>query len=289
MRLNRYFQEGDEKMAIIETDHLSHKQGSKYLLQDINWSVQEKEHWVVFGTNGCGKTTLLSTVCGYRAFSAGSVNLFGHPLSRDNAVVLRREIGFVSASYLERCFKNESSFDVVLSAKFGGFGRRGSVDDEDVRRVRRLLEAFGIAAKGDYPYMMLSQGQKQRVLLARALMMPPKLLVLDEPLNGLDIYARDFFLNTLAEIESTTDVTIIYVTHHAEEILPFFQKAMLLKNGNVFAQGDLETVFAEETLSRYFNHPTKAGWEGSRFYIGIGEELRMDKTIWQTKGGTNKW
>lgn len=268
-------------MNIIETIDLSHKQGSKYLLQDINWQVKEKEHWVVFGSNGCGKTTLLSTVCGYRGFNKGTVKLFGQELNYANAVQLRKDVGFVSASYLDRCFKNESGFDIILGAKFGGFGRKSDITDEDVMRARKLLKAFDIAAKGDYPYAMLSQGQKQRVLLARALMVPPKLLILDEPLNGLDVYARDFFINTLQEIEQTTDVTIVYVTHHAEEILPFFTKAMLLQNGKVYAQGDINEVFSEETLSQYFGHKTKAGWEGERFYIGIGEELRMDRSIWQ--------
>ncbi len=268
-------------MNIIETTDLSHKQGSKYLLQDINWQVREQEHWVIFGSNGCGKTTLLSTVCGYRAFSQGSIKLFGEKLTKENAVALRSQVGFVSASYLDRCFHNESGFDIVLSAKFGGFGRRSDITDEDVIRARKLLQAFGIAAKGDYPYCMLSQGQKQRVLLARSLIVAPKLLILDEPLNGLDIYARDYFLNTLQQIVAETNVTVIYVTHHAEEIMPFFTKAMLLQNGKVFAQGDINEVFSEETLSRYFKHETKAGWQGDRFYIGIGEELRMDSSIWK--------
>ena len=128
---------------------------------------------------------------------------------------------------------------------------------------------------------MLSQGQKQRVLLARALMVPPELLILDEPLNGLDIYARDFFLNTLQEIESKTDATIIYVTHHAEEIVPFFKKGMLLKNGEVFAQGDFNQIFSDANLSSYFGHKTCAKWQGDRFYIGISDEFRMDKSVWQ--------
>ncbi|MBO5140256.1 MAG: ATP-binding cassette domain-containing protein [Peptococcaceae bacterium] len=268
-------------MNIIETKELSHKQGSKYLLQDINWQVKEKEHWVVFGINGCGKTTLLSTICGYRSHNKGECFLFGEKLTKENAVALRRQVGFVSASYMDRCFQNESGLDIILSAKFGGFGRQYHVADADIRRARNLLKAFGIAAKGDYPYCMLSQGQKQRVLLARALMVPPKLLILDEPLNGLDVYARDFFLNTLQEIEATTDVTIIYVTHHAEEILPFFTKAMLLQNGKIFAQGDLNDVFSNESLSRYFGHPTNAEWQGNRFYIGIGAELRMQRAIWE--------
>ena len=268
-------------MNIIETRELSHKQGSKYLLQDINWQVKEKEHWVVFGINGCGKTTLLSTVCGYRSHNKGECYLFGEKLTKENMIALRKEVGFVSASYLDRCFKNESALDIILSSKFGGFGRQYQVADEDVKRARDLLKAFGIASKGDYPYCMLSQGQKQRVLLARALIVPPKLLILDEPLNGLDVYARDFFLNTLREIEATTDVTIIYVTHHAEEIMPFFTKALLLQNGKVFAQGNINEVFSKDTLSCYFGHPTNAEWQGERLYIGIGEELRMNRSIWE--------
>ncbi len=268
-------------MNIIETTELSHKQGSKYLLQDINWQVKQGEHWVVFGANGCGKTTLLSTICGYRGHNKGEVKLLGEIVTKENAVALRSQVGFVSSSYFDRCFLNESGFDIVLSAKFGSLGRQAMITDEDVIRARDLLKAFGIAAKGDYPYHMLSQGQKQRVLLARALMVPPKLLILDEPLNGLDVYARDFFLNTLQEIVATEDVTVIYVTHHAEEIMPFFTKAMLLQNGKVFAQGVLADVFSEETLSAYFNHKTNAKWQGDRFYIGIGEELRMNSAIWK--------
>ena len=268
-------------MNIIETKDLAHKQGSKFLLQDINWQVKEKEHWVVFGINGCGKTTLLSTVCGYRSHNKGECYLFGEKITKENAVALRKQVGFVSSSYMDRCFKNESGLDIILSAKLGGFGRDYTIGDEDVLRARNLLKAFGIAPKGDYPYFMLSQGQKQRVLLARSLMVTPKLLILDEPLNGLDVYARDFFLNTLQEIEATTDTTIIYVTHHAEEIMPFFTKGMLLQNGKVFAQGDFNEVFSENNLSNYFGHRTHAEWQGNRFYIGIGEELRMNKAIWE--------
>lgn len=272
-------------MNIIETKGLAHKQGSRYLLKNIDWTVKEKEKWIVFGINGCGKTTLLSTVCGYRGHNKGEVFLFGNLLTNKNAVELRSQTGFVSASYMDRCFHNESTFDVVLSAKFGGFGRREMVTDADVIRARNLLKSLGVAERGDYPYDMLSQGQRQRVLLARSLMVPPKLLVFDEPLIGLDIMARDFFLNTLREIESTTDTTIIYVTHHAEEILPFYTKALLLKNGEIFSKGNIEDVFSENVLTEYFGQKTKAKWYGDHMYIEIGNELRMNRAIWETKEG----
>ena len=266
---------------VIEAIDLSHKQGSKYLLQDINWTVSKKEHWIIYGLNGCGKTTLLSTVCGYRSHNKGECYLFGQKITKENAIALRSHVGFVSSSYMDQCFKNESGLDIILSAKFGGFGRQYNIADEDITRARKLLKAFGIASKGDYPYCMLSQGQKQRILLARALMVPPELLILDEPLNGLDVYARDYFLNTMQEIEASTDATIIYVTHHVEEVLPFFSKAMLLQNGKIFAQGALHDVFSNEILSSYFGHDTKVEWQGNRFYIAIGEKLRMEQSIWK--------
>lgn len=269
-------------MKIIETKDLSHKQGSKFLIQDINWSVNKKEHWIIFGANGCGKTTLLSIISGYRAFSNGEVKVFGYSLNANTALEIRKHIGFVSSSYLDHCFRQESGLDIILSAKFGGFGRRTAIEDADVRKARNLLKAFGIAEKGDYPYFMLSQGQRQRVLLARALMVPPKLLLLDEPLTGLDIVARDFFLNTLQEIVETTDVTVVYVTHHVEEILPFYSKALLLKNGLAYAQGNLHEMFSSTTLSGFFGHPTKANWQGNELHVAIGEELRMQKSIWQS-------
>lgn len=267
-------------MDLVETKGLTHKQGSKLLLRNIDWTVKQNEHWIVFGANGCGKTTLLSTIAGYRHYNKGEVKLFGEQLSRENAVLLRRDVGFVSASYMDRCFRHESGLDIVLSAKFGGFGRRLAIEDKDVKRAMGLLGAFGIAGKAGYPYDMLSQGQRQRILLARSLMMPPKLLLLDEPLNGLDVVARNFFLNTLQEIAQTKDVSIVYVTHHAEEILPFYTKALLLKDGSVYAQGNIREVFSDETMSQFFGYPAKVRWSEGQVHLAIGEALRMSKTIW---------
>lgn len=267
-------------MAIIKAEGLAHKQGSKFLLRDIDWTVEKGENWIVFGANGCGKTTLLSTVIGYRGYSRGRIELFDQELTLENSEELRRRVGFVSTSYFDRLFFDESPLDIVVSARFGGLGRREQMTDAHVKRARDLLRAVGVASKGDYPYSMLSQGQRQRVLLARGLMVEPELLVLDEPLTGLDIMARDYFLNTLREIVDTTDVTVIYVTHHAEEILPFYTKALLMKDGKVYRQGDLEDVFAADVLKDYFGHPAQAAWHGDQFHITIGEELRMPRAAW---------
>ncbi len=270
----------ETKMKLIEARDLSHKQGSKFLLQGINWDVNENEHWIVFGANGCGKTTLLSAVAGYRSYSKGEVKLFGERLSRENAVLLRRSIGFVSASYMDRCFRHESGLDIVLSAKFGGFGRRLKITDADARKAMQLLHAFGIAGKANYPYDMLSQGQRQKVLLARALMVPPRLLLLDEPVNGLDIVSRNFFLNTLQEIIATENTSVVYVTHHVEEILPFYTKALLLKDGKMYMQGNIKEVFSDKNMTDFFGYSTRAEWQGEQLHLVIGKELRMPKEIW---------
>lgn len=267
-------------MNIIETKALAHKEGSKYLLRDINWTVKEGEHWIVFGANGCGKTTLLSTVSGYRSHSHGELYLFGQRLTKDNTIALRRQIGFVSSSYFNRCFHQESGLDIVLSAKFGGFGRRYDLTDGDVHKARLLLDALGVAAKADYPYSMLSQGQQQRILLARALLAPPRLLLLDEPLNGLDVLARDFFLNTLQDMAAHAPVTIVYVTHHTEEFLPFYQKALLLKNGAIYAQGELADMFSAASLSGFFGRPTQASCRQGKWFMTIGGDLHLPQDLW---------
>lgn len=216
-------------MSIVNIKNLSLKRGSKYYLKDINWEIQKGERWIVFGPNGCGKTTLLSAISGYRKFTEGNVFLFDEPLIDDNAVELRRKIGFISDSYFDQCFKCENALNIVLSGLYGQLSEREDVTDQEVIKAKKLLIEFGLKTKYDYPYDLLSKGQRQKVLLARALMAPIDLMILDEPCTGLDVYSREFYKNTLTNIASNTDSTMIYVTHHFDEIMPFFNKALLIK------------------------------------------------------------
>ncbi len=267
-------------MAIIETKDFSVKQGNKFLIEDVNWRVEPGQHWVVFGANGSGKTTLLSAACGYRSYSTGSLELFDEPATKENIVELRSRIGFVSSSYYDRLFRTDSGFDIALSAKSGGVGRRHDIEDEDVKRVRDIFKALDIQARADYPFELMSQGQRQRILFARALIKTPELLVLDEPLNGLDIIGRDFILNTLQEIAETTDANIVYVTHHVEEILPFYTHALLMRGGKMFKQGPIDEVFTDDVMTEYFEQPATATRINGKVDISIGKELRMDRSIW---------
>lgn len=240
---------------IIETKNVGCKVGHKYLLKDINWQVKEGERWVVFGMNGSGKTTLLSIIAGFRHYTEGEVRVFGEPLSNERILNVRRQVGWVSASFFDKYYSREAVMDIVLSGKFGTLGVGDEITLADRRLARRLLAELGLARRSDYTFDMLSKGERQNVLIARALFPKPRILVLDEPCTGLDIYNREYLFQTLTQLADRETLSIIYVTHYLEEIKPIFEKSLLLKNGHVFAKGLTEELFTNEKISDFLNHP----------------------------------
>ena len=240
---------------IVETKHLNCKVGQKYLLQDITWRVQKGERWVVFGMNGCGKTTLLSIIAGFRQFTSGEVSVFGSPISDENILDIRRKIGWVSASYFDKYYTKESVMDIVLSGKYGTLGLNGEITLADRKLARTLLLELGLTRQIDYTFEMLSKGERQNVLIARALFSNPEILVLDEPCTGLDIYNREYLFQTIEKLAEKQNLTIIYVTHYVDEIKPVFSKCLLLKQGRVFAQGDTAELFRDTQISDFLNQP----------------------------------
>ena len=241
---------------IIATQNLCCKIGSRYLLKDITWQVRRGQHWVVFGMNGCGKTTLLSIIAGYKPYSSGQLTVFGKHYTADNILAIRRRIGWVSSSFFDRYFTRESPLNIVLSGKFGTFGLDFSITNRDIKRAKTLLKAVGLAQHIDQPFQMMSKGERQNVLIARAFFSQPEILVLDEPCSGLDVLARAKMLNTVRELAHQTNATIIYVTHYTEEILTdVFTHTLLLKNGSPFAQGSTADLFTSENLSALLDCP----------------------------------
>ena len=238
--------------AAFAVSGLSLKSGRRYLLQNITWRVPKGENWLVFGMNGCGKTTLLSILAGFKQPTAGRLTLLGETYSHENMLALRKRIGWVSGSFFEQKYTKESALDTVLSGKFGTLGLERGIRDEDIKRARDLLCQCHLAEKIEQPFHLMSKGERQNVLIARALLAQPDILLLDEPCTGLDILAREQLLFNLKEMAQQENLTIIYVTHHTEEILlEVFPKALLLKNGQVFAQGDTQTLFTSENLSAF--------------------------------------
>lgn len=242
---------------IIETTRLSVKIGHRFILKDIDWKVKQGEKWVVFGMNGCGKTTLLSIVAGFKFQTGGTLKLFGEEYNNKNILPFRKRIGWVSASYFDKMYTREAVLDIVLSGKFGTLGLRGSIDDKDILLVKKLLEELSIADKIDRPFDTLSKGERQNVLIARAMFSAPDILILDEPCTGLDLYNRVHLFSTIRDLANHSNVTIIYVTHYVDEVLDIFDHALFLRNGMTFNMGTVEDMFTSENMSALLEYPVQ--------------------------------
>ena len=250
---------------IIKTTNLSCKSGYRYLLKDVSWEVKKGEHWVVFGMNGSGKTTLLSAVAGFKKHTHGDLKVFGEAYSQENILKFRQRIGWVSSSFFDKYYTQESAINIVLSGKYGTLGIDYNVTNGDIKKAKALLTELHLANKFDQPFNMMSKGERQNVLIARALFSNPDILVLDEPCTGLDVFAREHLLNTVRDLAENTDVTIIYVTHYTEEILDIFQHCLLLRNGRVFSKGLTKDLFNSNTMSEFLGYPVTVSWRDGQF------------------------
>ncbi|AET67722.1 ABC-type molybdenum transport system, ATPase component/photorepair protein PhrA [Desulfosporosinus orientis DSM 765] len=240
---------------VISLKGLSHMTGSRYLLKDINWDINQGDHWVVFGMNGSGKTTLLTILAGFKPLTHGSLTVFGEPYTNDNVLEIRKRIGLVSASFFDQYYTRESALDIVLSGKFGTFGIRYDIQDEDIIKARKLLVELHLGDKIDQLFNMMSKGERQNVLIARALFSNPEILIMDEPCTGLDVYAREHLLNVVRDLAEKTDIAIIYVTHYTEEILSVFDQCLLLRNGYCYTMGKTKEIFNTKSLSDFLRFP----------------------------------
>jgi iron complex transport system ATP-binding protein len=242
---------------VLELASVSVVRGTTTLLDDVTWDVAEGERWVVLGPNGAGKTTLLQLASGRMHPSTGVVGILGEILGAVDVFELRPRIGLASAALAERLPAGETVHDIVVTASYGVVGRwRERYDDLDHHRAERLLEALGMSGFSDRTYGTLSEGERKRVQIARALMTDPELMLLDEPAAGLDLGGREDLVRRLAELAADPQApSMIVVTHHVEEIPPGFTHVLLLRRGRVVAQGPLGTTLSAEALSETFGLP----------------------------------
>ncbi|MBQ3205435.1 MAG: ATP-binding cassette domain-containing protein [Peptococcaceae bacterium] len=266
-------------MHIIETRKLSCKAGYRYLLKDVDWTVHKGEHWLVFGMNGCGKTTLLSILAGFRAFTGGSLKVFGETYNADNVLGLRKKIGFISSSFFDKVLSRESVLDIVLAGKYGTVGLNALPENKDVIHAKALLRELHLKDKINRPFHLLSKGERQNVLIARALMGKPEMLILDEPGTGLDVFAREYMLSTVQDLAENTDMTIIYVTHYTEEILEIFDKCMLMRNGRILQLGETESLFTESNISDFLEYPVRIEQHGDRMQLRMDVQSRIREML----------
>jgi iron complex transport system ATP-binding protein len=235
------------------------------LLRSVSWQVELDERWVILGPNGAGKTTLLN-LAGARLYpTRGEVHVLGERLGRVNVNELRTRIGFSSAAL--SLPPDETVHDIVLTASWSVVGRfRESYHRLDEARAMELLDQFGVAGLAQRRYGTLSEGERKRVQIARALMTDPELLLLDEPAAGLDLGAREDLVRRLADLAQDPDApALVLVTHHVEEIPPGFGHALLLRGGSVTAQGLLAETVTADHLSKTFDLPLDLSYVDGRF------------------------
>ncbi len=245
--------------VVVRMQGVAVRRGPSTLLTGIDWTVELDERWVVLGPNGAGKTTLLRLAGAELYPSVGTVDVLGARLGRVNIAELRTRIGFSSAAFGVRLPVTETARDVVMSAGYGVLGRwRESYEDVDVLRADRMLHAMGMRKLADRQFGTLSEGERKRTLIARALMTDPELLLLDEPAAGLDLGGREELVARLAKLAEDPDApACVLVTHHVEEIPPSYTHALLLRGGGVVAQGLLPDVVNDENLSAAFGLPLR--------------------------------
>lgn len=236
----------------IEAEGLGYQVGRQHLLQGVNMRIKPGEHWLIYGMNGCGKTTLLSILAGFRQQNQGTLRILEQTLNNDNILQIRKRIGWISSSFFDTRYHHERVLDIVLSGKFGTYGLDNPITSADYKRAIALLQMLGLEDKGQQSYDHLSKGQRQNVLIARAFMHQPAILLLDEPCSGLDVLAKACFMTLLSQLMTHDDLTVLFVTHEVGEVKALFDHTLLLRNGRVFAQGATAEMFTNENLTAFF-------------------------------------
>ena len=253
--------------AAFELSKVSVVRPGKVLLEDVSWTVNEGERWVVLGPNGAGKTTLMQIVGASAHPSRGEVWILDGKLGEVDIFELRTRIGHTSTAVADRIPPGESVTDTILSAAHAVLGRwHEEYDTEDHVLAKQMMGEMGITGLADRTFGTLSEGERKRVLIARALMTDPELLLLDEPAAGLDLGAREDLLASLETLSQADDSPVlVMVSHHVEEIPIGFTHVLMLRGGRVVAQGPIESTLTAESLSATFGSRIQLTREGGRF------------------------
>ncbi|WP_018636866.1 ABC transporter ATP-binding protein [Parafrankia elaeagni] len=253
--------------AVLRLDQVTVRRDGQDLLRDVNWVVNQGERWVLLGPNGAGKTTLLQIASSRLFPTSGTVHLLGERLGRVNLQELRYRVGAVSPVLTDRPPADERVLDAVVTAAWSVLGRGDEqYDDVDLKRATELLSQFGCRNLAARTFGTLSEGERKRVLIARALMTDPELLLLDEPASGLDLGAREALLRRLTRFaaDPAAPVTVL-VSHHVEEIPVGVTHALLLRRGQVLAAGPAGEVLVSERLSSCFGLPLEVSATAGRY------------------------
>jgi iron complex transport system ATP-binding protein len=256
--------------SILEVSSLRIERSGTVILNDVNWCVARGEHWVILGANGSGKTSLLSALTGYLMPTAGEVSLLGQVYGESDWRELRNQVGLVSSSVRQMMADEEPALETVASGQYAMIDFWGRVTRSEKARALKLLRQVECDYLAERSWGVLSQGERQRVLIGRALMAKPRVLILDEPCAGLDPAAREHFLQFIQRLGAQKNSpTLVLVTHHVEEIVPAFSHVLILKAGRVLAAGQKADALNSRNLSHAFNARMKLQTEGKRYGLTI--------------------
>jgi len=243
-------------MAVIRLHNVTYRRGDRRILSDVCWTVKAGEHWAILGANGAGKTTLLKVITGYEWVTDGAVEVLGQVFGQCHIPQLRKAIGWVSSTLEHQVPGRDRAVDIVASGLDASLGLYREPGPEEYARSHEALAAVGSAEIAEQRYELLSQGERQRVLIARALVSRPALLILDEPCAGLDPAARAAFLGDLGRLAARPDSpSTVLVTHHIEEIGGWIGHVLVLRAGRVLAAGPKPEVLRGEILAEAFGRP----------------------------------
>jgi len=254
----------------IEIREVTYALNGKKIIANVSWKVERGEHWAILGPNGAGKTTLLKIICGYLWPNAGGeVRRQGQKLL--DLRQLRRSIGWVTSTLPSTIPPEEAVLDTVLSGKYAQIGLvklPWEVPSKgDYETALQHLEELKCAELAGMKFGSLSQGEQQKVLIARARMTKPYLIILDEPCSGLDPGARELFLASLQAMGTIKGApSLIYVTHHIEEIMPAFKKTLILKEGKVMASGHTEAIIKDQVIEELYGISLKIIRRNGRYW-----------------------
>jgi iron complex transport system ATP-binding protein len=254
---------------VLSFNNVSVMRSDKTILSDVTWSVKDNERWVIVGPNGAGKTTLLKIAAAQMQPSSGSASVLGEALGEINVFDLRTRIGFASTAIASRIPNSETVLDAVMTASYAVTGRfKEMYEDVDERRARRVLTEWHLSEYADRAFGTLSDGERKRAQIARAVMPDPELLLLDEPVASLDIGSREATIKILSGYASHPAApAIIMVTHHLEEIPAGFTHSLVLNEGRIIASGPINHTLTTEKLSEAYGLPLEVAFQSGRFAV----------------------
>jgi iron complex transport system ATP-binding protein len=256
-------------LPVLQVRGLRFRRG-RDILRGIDWEIRAGEHWCVLGANGCGKSTMINLITGYDAATAGEIQLGRAVFGRTDWREVRKRVGLVASTLTTFLEEGERVVDVVISGREAMLNLGGAEDPVLQTEALELLDQVGCRYLEDAFWGPLSQGEKQKVLICRALMARFEILILDEPCAGLDPVARERFLQWLREMMRREGApTLVLVTHHVEEILPEFSHVLLLKEGEVLKAGRKAEVLTESDLKAVYGAEVQLELLRERYYLRL--------------------